>query len=330
MPQNLNHVVQQIVVLATGAPASVQVRDEITHLYAQTGDWQAVATMLDSYMQAQLPLAQHGVSSLVQALAWNGLGLRLWDHEAEQMTHDLTGRGISSWMALFALAIDELNGEFKQTLDQRATAAEKFTQLLGDHSKDQDYREFSIFPAAAREWLQGIGQSRASFEAAQSSSAELINHFNGGVASGTVMNGYIRGATVFIDVNENNIFDGNESSIISDGDGKFLMTGNNFPSGQYIATGGVDVIIGELFAGSLRAPEGALVLTPLTTMTRWMLHHGLAQTLEQAEEWLFNVLELPRVDLSVFDPIASVLNGENRDQNITAKNCRQPACRSPM
>ena len=317
MAHNLNHVIQQIVVLATGAPASVQVRDQIAHLYAKTSDWGAVAAMVDSYMQAQMPLARHGVSSLVQALAWNGLGLRISDHEAAHVTEDLEERGIASWSALFAYVIDELNDEFSHILEQRATAAEDFTHLLNVHSKDQDYQELPIFHAAAHEWLQGIGQSRASFEAAQRSSAELINRFKDGAGLGTVLNGYLHGATVYIDADENGVFDWNESSIITDQTGGFLLTGN-LPSGQYVATGGVDVSTGELFTGTFRAPQGALLLTPLTTLTYWMLRHGQAPTIDQAEEWLFNAFELPRVDLSVFDPIASGLNGDTRDQKITA------------
>jgi len=73
--------------------------------------------------------------------------------------------------------------------------------------------------------------------------------------SGYVIDGYIAGATVTRAVNANQVETDN-SGFFSGLQGSGILT----------ATGGVDIATGLPFNGVLRAPEGATVITPLTTM----------------------------------------------------------------
>tara|TARA_R110002073_G_scaffold83323_6_gene198794 strand:+ start:286 stop:639 length:354 start_codon:yes stop_codon:yes gene_type:complete len=90
-------------------------------------------------MNEQIPLTHHGISGLVQAMASNGLGLKLSVGEAEQVTSDVIDRGMDSWSKLFVLAITELKGTLGNVLDNRAAGSENFTDLLASLNKDSDF-----------------------------------------------------------------------------------------------------------------------------------------------------------------------------------------------
>lgn len=315
-PSATSTVVQQIILLAMGIPASVKLRSEISDLYEAAGDWQSVAVVVDAYMNNQVPLTRNGISGLVQAMASNALGLRLSDNEAAQVTHDFMDRGINTWSKLFMFVISELTGEPRQVLDQRATAAENFTDLLENIDKDSDYHGISIH-SVVREWMQGIGASNASLQAAEQSAAELIARFSDNTISGTVLDGYISGATVFIDENGDGILGAGEYSTTTNVAGVFSFV-DDVPRGQYFAIGGIDWATGKPFAGRLMAPEGAVVMTPLTTLISVMLRNDQTLSIDIAEGLLFKGFDVPRVDLSVFDPIASSLYGTTLEQKVAA------------
>ncbi len=316
MSDTPSNIVQQVILLATGAPSSTKLRDEILRLYETTGNWQQVAVVVDDYMNSQIPLTHNGISGLVQAMASDGLGLKLSVGEAEQVTLDLIDRGIDSWSKLFAFTITELTGEQGKVLDNRAVGAENFTDLLASRNKDSDFNGLQTLNAA-REWLQGIGVSDVSLLEANKVASKLIAEFNHGNVRGMVLDNNVSGATVFIDENGNGIFDEGERRTITDQNGDFLFTGN-VPRGNSIVTGGTDLATGRPFAGMLTAPEGAVVITPLTTLITLMLRNDQAQNIDMAEELLFNALDIPRVDLSVFDSVASALNSDTPAEQVTA------------
>ena len=88
---------------------------------------------------------------------------------------------------------------------------------------------------------------------------------NAEAASGTVMDGKIAGATVFIDENGNGDIDKGEWTVETDGTGNFQFPGGA-PSGPIVATGGTDISTGLAFKGKMEAPAGSTVVNPLTTM----------------------------------------------------------------
>ncbi|MGD9925897.1 MAG: Ig-like domain-containing protein, partial [Pseudorhodoplanes sp.] len=111
-----------------------------------------------------------------------------------------------------------------------------------------------------------------------------------------VSDGYISGATVFVDANGNGELDGGESSTTTDATGAFTLAG----SGQLVAFGGTDISTGLPFAGKLLAPSGSIVITPLTTL----LVNGVN------ESDLLAAFDLPSgFDIRLGDPIAGLLAG---------------------
>jgi hypothetical protein len=83
-------------------------------------------------------------------------------------------------------------------------------------------------------------------------------------ATGVMVDGYISGATVFCDTNDNGIQDAGEASIVTGSAGAYnLAAGCNF---ALVGTGGTNVDTGFAFTGKLKAPSGSTAITPLTTL----------------------------------------------------------------
>ena len=82
--------------------------------------------------------------------------------------------------------------------------------------------------------------------------------------SGKVVDGYLIGATVTLDLNDDRIFDDFEPKVIVGADGTFAFPG----LGQHMvqAKGGVDSSTNTPFVGVLKAAPGATVITPLTSL----------------------------------------------------------------
>jgi hypothetical protein len=82
--------------------------------------------------------------------------------------------------------------------------------------------------------------------------------------TGKVVDGYIAGATVFIDTNRNGQPDAGEPITQSDAQGNFTLPQG--VDGPVVAFGGRDVTTGVDFTGILKAPAGSTAVTPLTTL----------------------------------------------------------------
>jgi len=128
--------------------------------------------------------------------------------------------------------------------------------------------------------------------------------------SGDVVDGYIAGATVFTDLDGDEVFDpgDGEVSAITDANGHFNLI--NPPLGGYtlVMKGGVDVSTGLAFESVLRAPEGSTVVTPLTTLIIALMDTPAAPTAAEAEAQVRTVLGIaPTVNLTTFDPVQEAL-----------------------
>ncbi|WP_342451450.1 VCBS domain-containing protein [Roseomonas nitratireducens] len=130
-----------------------------------------------------------------------------------------------------------------------------------------------------------------------------------GQQSGQVIDGYIAGATVFADANDNGIRDQGEAFTTTNADGSFTLTGG---SGQLVMTGGIDTSTGRSFAGTLTAPAGSSVITPLTTLIAAIAGPGASATdIANAQDAVRDSLGLaPGVDLTSFDPVAAAVAGD--------------------
>ncbi|MEI8168614.1 MAG: hypothetical protein WCG50_02990 [Rhodoferax sp.] len=84
--------------------------------------------------------------------------------------------------------------------------------------------------------------------------------------SGVAVDGYLSGATIVCDVDDNGIVSASElaAAVVTDANGKFT-----FPNGcthGMIASKGTSADTGLAFTGLLKAPKGATVISPLTTL----------------------------------------------------------------
>jgi Ca2+-binding RTX toxin-like protein len=135
--------------------------------------------------------------------------------------------------------------------------------------------------------------------------------------SGTVQDGYLAGALVFVDSNADGIHNPGEVSVISDANGNFTLPAGVF--GRIVAIGGTDISTNLPFTGSISAVAGSSTVSPLTTLARALVDKGFSP--EQAENRLLQSLGLPTtVDLRTLDPIAVALgNGTEQEKSLAAK-----------
>ncbi|MEG4328645.1 FG-GAP-like repeat-containing protein, partial [Microcoleus sp. herbarium5] len=105
--------------------------------------------------------------------------------------------------------------------------------------------------------------------------------------NGVVIDGYISGATLFLDANKNGILDTNEPSTTTDSGGKFNLNipfetfdtnknGEIDPSeGNLVAIGGIDTATGLPLETPVTAPPDASVVTLLTTLIADLIDKGI-------------------------------------------------------
>lgn len=132
--------------------------------------------------------------------------------------------------------------------------------------------------------------------------------------SGVAVDGYLQGASVYLDVNRNGLLDDGEPSTTTDASGRYTLDTraiNGALNGmKVIVTGGVDTDTGYAFTGRLTAhvedATQAQVVTPLTTVLDAMVSSGLATDVASARSRLAASLGLNTQDLTL-DPL-EVLN----------------------
>lgn len=125
---------------------------------------------------------------------------------------------------------------------------------------------------------------------------------------GQVIDGYIVGATVFRDADGDGVLDDGEVFTVSGANGAFTLTGG---SGPLVMTGGTDVSTGEAFKGTLTAPAGSSVVTPLTALMQSMIESGDATSIADAESQIESAFGLTAgLDLTSFDPVGGTLDSD--------------------
>ncbi|MEJ0040526.1 MAG: tandem-95 repeat protein [Gammaproteobacteria bacterium] len=128
--------------------------------------------------------------------------------------------------------------------------------------------------------------------------------------NGQVVKGYVQGAAVYLDTNHDGLPDG--SPVYTDAQGRFtFQTGDTGAS--IIVYGGVDTLTNVPLDGMiLRAPSGATVVTPLTTLIDEMMHLDSSLSASQAQAKLVSALgiTLPSgADLLTYDSVQNNATG---------------------
>jgi len=124
--------------------------------------------------------------------------------------------------------------------------------------------------------------------------------------NGIGIDGILVGSTVCIDGNPtNNKCDAGEPSAITDDKGQFSIAATTV-TGPLLLIGGVDNSTGEAFTGSLKAPAGSSVVTPLTSAIQSLVEGG--KSAKDAEANVKAAMGLTGVDvnLTTFDPYNEV------------------------
>jgi len=138
-----------------------------------------------------------------------------------------------------------------------------------------------------------------------------------GVATaGKVVDGYVSGSTVTLDVNDDRICSAGEPTTTTDVEGNFNFS-PKLGSDMTCASGGIDLSSGLPLVGELTAPPGATTITPLTSLVMVQINAANPPVLNQAtpvsadaasfaQNAVATSLGLPAgIDLLTADPIAS-------------------------
>ncbi|PXW91367.1 hypothetical protein C8R34_101279, partial [Nitrosomonas sp. Nm84] len=125
-------------------------------------------------------------------------------------------------------------------------------------------------------------------------------------AAGKVIDGYVKGAQVFADLNGDGLLNPGEISAITDVLGSFLLPGiAGF--GNLIASGGIDAATGKPFEGNMTAPAGATVINPLTTLIDEITGNGAISVQDATVKILASLGLNTGIDLLHFDPIKETI-----------------------
>lgn len=126
-----------------------------------------------------------------------------------------------------------------------------------------------------------------------------------GFTSGVVADGYVHGAQIYIDTDNDGVADPGEavSGVVTDAAGNFFLPAGS-PTGTIIAVGGVNDS-GLLNTIPLKAPTGSTMVTPLTTLVQAYIEANVGTTVADASAAIVTALSLPGgTDLTTYDPIA--------------------------
>lgn len=295
------HVLQELFILATGSAANTPNYAALEALLGPNGDFSKLVPLINGYMDSQVK----GSSELnvFRAVARQGLGLELTEAQATQTMQTLKAMGLDTWAKLFQWIITN-NSAGTAALDNRADAALHFSDLLKAAGKTALF-EGKVVSQAVGNLLQGIGKSTQGLDAAKHDMAGLAENLTADGITSAVMDGYVAGASVFADANENGKLDWldlnndgkwqpgeGEWSGVTNASGNYVLP-RTAPLGTITASGGIDIMTNKPFQGVLTAPAGSTVVNPLTTLMQTMIDTGQVKDAEAAKVAIIAALDLP-------------------------------------
>ena len=126
---------------------------------------------------------------------------------------------------------------------------------------------------------------------------------SGSAILGAVIDGYVTGARIYVDVNGNGTVElAEDTGLFTDSAGRF--SGTTSMQGALIAVGGTNIDTGLPNTLVLMAPAGSTVINPLTTLVQqYVYSQGVSAA--QAEAAIEASLLLPDVALTTYDPLAA-------------------------
>lgn len=138
--------------------------------------------------------------------------------------------------------------------------------------------------------------------------------------SGVAIDGVLSGSRVCIDVNENSLCDLSEDSNTTNSLGEYKLYSEQ--RGPLYLFGGNDLGTGLPFSGSLKAPQGSKVITPLTSALQAMIENGSSK--EEAERSLKVAMGIPlELSLTTFNPLEEISGAKAANAKIVLEKQAQ-------
>jgi len=142
--------------------------------------------------------------------------------------------------------------------------------------------------------------------AIQDSAGNDAASFTKTAVAGVVADGYIRAATVFVDTDGDGVYTAGTDIALGETDANGAFFVPDGVTGTVIASGGVNIDTGLPNSLTLKAPEGASVINPMTTLVQEYIE-TYSTTAADAQTTLMTSLGLgsSNVDLMSYDPLAN-------------------------
>ncbi len=161
--------IQKVILMGTGAPGTVALRAELIQLYEQSDDLTQFEARVDDFMN-QLVAEKGSISGAIQALFQQGFDIDLALQKIEQLVVDALRQGINSKHEYFTYLINELDSSVDKILDNRADAANAFTNLL-----DELNIEVNVNDPRVQEWIDKVDEKDESLAIAKGNLRNLID-----------------------------------------------------------------------------------------------------------------------------------------------------------
>ena len=287
---------QELVIIAVGRAANAAELDALGGFAGDDGQYRALDAAIDALFADQA--AALGSAAVMRALALNSFSLVLGDADAAALAA-LVDSGQFSWSGAIR-AIAGLGDALGATLDQRVDAAGFLLDALATAGKSPLLEGEGIH-AAVREVLRQIDATPESLTAAQTTLSTLTANLSAEGLLGRVIDGYVRGATVFGDRNGNGVADADEWRTQTDASGAYTLPANE--NSRLVVSGGTDLLTGRPLPGLYLAPPGATVVTPVTSLILAVTARDPALTPSLAGGLVSRAFGLPQVDLLNYDPM---------------------------
>jgi len=239
-----------------------------------------------------------GARSIIDSMARDAFGLTL-DEATLDYFVGLKTQDYASWGQFAAWIVSDLSSH--EIWAARTDASRSLYQNLIANEKVTFFEGEGLIETA-----DSIINDLTSIERVTTVSSRLngfVDRLGPDGMSGTVIDGIIEGATVFLDLDGDGIQGDNEFSTTTNADGKYSIPGNA-GFGATVASGGTDLMTGKPFEGSLSAPAGSATVSPLTTLIHATQKNSSSGDLSEAEATVKAALGISdSVDLIEFNPI---------------------------
>ncbi|NCW85504.1 MAG: hypothetical protein EBV69_05065, partial [Oxalobacteraceae bacterium] len=305
---------QKFFVLATGAAASNPGVHWLKSLVTAHGDLAEVRKVVDTYMDGVE--ASKGRVAALQQIIDNGFGVTISAHDANEIALELALNKVVRWSSVFEVATC-LSGALGDALNARAELADHFADSLDRAGKVDFYAGESVVNAV-RLLLKSSDPGVGGITAGKSGFTALADALSAGGIRAAVVDGYIAGATVFVDSNGDGKANPGEWVGKTDAQGFYVLP-PSVSGAKVSATGGKDLLTQKDFVGVLSAPAGSTVMNPLTTLVQTVLDSNPSASVKEAKGLVSKALGVPDgLNLLTFDPVAVLASGSASESEKAA------------